>query len=234
MPIPVRWRDAVLAVAALATAVMLLPAATNAQRIDAPVTDDALAAFFASYHKRPDSLRLPEMLKAAQDNGYLRDKARRHVVIGFLSGLVAEDAKYVSTLAPHFANLPSDLPMRLPRAVAYSGRPDWLRHMQTLKSLWPTKAAEIDAIIKDGPKSVTKLPVDAQALALDLNWGYYGATGRKEPVQAIIAGLAGADDKANLIRVTNAYAAKLSLTTTAMKNDRVLAWCREALEHDHL
>ena len=228
MPLPARWRDAVLALSALTAAVLLLTPAALAQRIDAAITDDAIATFVATYHKRPDPLRLPAILKAAQDNGYLRDKARRHVVIGFLAGLIAEDAKYVTTLAPYFADLPSDLPLRLPRAIAYSGRADWLRQMQTLKSLWPMKAAEIEAIIRDGGKSIPKLPVDLQALALDLNWGYFGATGRKEPVQAIIAGLAGADDKANPVRISNAYAAKLSLVNNALKNDRVLAWCREA------
>ncbi len=228
MTLPARWRDVVLAISALTTALLLLSPAALAQRIDAPITDDAIATFVATYHKRPDPLLLPVMLKAAQDNGYLRDKARRHLVIGFLAGLIAEDAKYVTTLAPHFAELPSDQPLRLPRAIAYSGRADWLKQMQTLKSLWPMKATEIDAIIRDGGKSIPKLSIDVQAHALDLNWGYFGATGRKEPVQAMIAGLAGADDKANPVRVSNAYAAKLSLATIAMKNDRVLAWCREA------
>ena len=228
-----RWRHVAVAVLAATSALLILPAPVLAQNVDERISDEAITSFLATYYKRPDPLRLPAILKAAQDNGSMKDKARRHLVVGFLAGLIAEDAKYVMTLAPNFADLPADQPMRLARAIAYSGRTDAGKQTALLKSLWPMKAAEIEKVARENAKPATKLPIDTQSLALDLNWGYFGATGRKEPVAAIIAALAGADDKANATRVANAYQAKLSLAINAMKNDRVLAWCREAQAGPH-
>ncbi len=196
---------------------------------DAALTPDAISAFIANYYRAPDPKAVPAMVKAALDAGLLEQQNRRMVMIGFMAGLIATDASVVDRLAPLFEKLPGDQPMRLPRAIAYSGRPDWSLHTARLKNLWPARAQEIETLAAKGGRPIPLLKTDNNPLIVDMNWAYFGATGQREAIDKIIAVLATASDSTNPQSLLTAQTAKWSLIANAAQHPRVMEICREHL-----
>ena len=62
-----------------------------------------------------------------------------------------------------------------------------------------------------------EIPVDDGAYVIDALWGYYFATGRREPIQRIVGALALSEDKNDVEKLTIGSMAKWTLATNASR-----------------
>jgi hypothetical protein len=192
------------------------------------MTPDVIGTVLQNYYRAPMADQIPAVIAAAMAQGMANERPRRLALIAFMAGLIAEDDKHLDRLAPVFHKLPGDQPQRLMRAINYSGRPDTADLFARLKKLWPDKVADIDTIAALGAKPVYKLKREGQPEVLDMNWAFFGATGRREPIMAIIESLADLKSTDN-VRLATAHSARWSLASQAIQHDVVFEICQKAL-----
>jgi hypothetical protein len=203
-------------------------ASAQAQSQTAHLTPQAVAAIVETYYQGAIKEHIPTLVQASIAHNQTDERAKRLALIAFMAGLIADDATFVERLAPVFHVLPGEQPMRLVRAILYSGRPDWMAQLNRLKGLWPARAAEIDKTASIGAKPVYELKFRGQPEVLDMSWAYFGASGRRESVMAIIDTLADlrSDDPA---LVAAAVVNRRSLADRATRDELVMEICRRAL-----
>ncbi|MEQ1647082.1 MAG: hypothetical protein ABL898_00730 [Hyphomicrobiaceae bacterium] len=218
---------AVLASTPHAIAQTSTPTAPSATSHDARLTPEVVSLFMANYYRAPEPNVVPSIIQAAINSGLLEQQSRRMPVIAFMAGLIATDPTFVNRLAPLFEKLPGEQPMRLTRAIIYSGRPDWSLHTARLKNMWPTKADEIETLASKGGRSIPHLKTEGNPLVIDMNWAYFGATGHRDAVEKVIAALPTALDGSNAQVLLTAQSAKWSLTSNAAQHPLVLDICHQ-------
>jgi hypothetical protein len=201
----------------------------RAQSYLAPLTPAVIGSILETYYQGPLAEHVPAIIQSALAQTAADDRAKRLTLIGFMAGLIADDATVINRLVPVFDKLPGDQPMQLVRAVLYSGRPDGAHHIAALKARWPTRADAIDTIAAAGNKAVYQLKFAGQPEVLAMNWAFFGATGRKEPVLAMIAALADLRQTTDPERLAVAQTVRRSLALRAADDERVKDLCRQAL-----
>lgn len=176
----------VAAISALVT--FVLPAAPAAANDTGPAPA-ANTARIANWYRTPDRASAVALVEQELSAELAASAPRRMRLVGFVAGLVATDPAYVDRLAPLFRTLPGDQPLRLARAIAYSGRPDWSLHTARLKNLWPEHAGAIETLAAKGGRPIPLLTESRNALVVDLAAGYWGATGNHAAIERIIKAL---------------------------------------------
>jgi hypothetical protein len=193
----------------------------------AVLTPDVIAGVFQNYYRAPMPERVHEVVQAAVVQGLAETRPKRLALIAFMAGLIAENTLYVERLASVFGKLPGDQPERVVRAILYSGRPDWADQITRLKGFWPQHVAMIDRIAARGARPVFALKRDGQPEVLEMNWAYFGATGSRDAVLAVIE-MMGDLRSTEPAKVALAHAARHTLATQAMTHDRVYDICLRA------
>lgn len=183
-------------------------------------TPEIIAGVFQNYYRAPMPEKIHEVVQAALVQGVAETRPKRLALIAFMAGLIAADTKHIERLAPVFVHMPGEHPERLVRAILYSGRTDWQEQLTRLKALWPSRVEMIDGLAQRGARAVYSLKRDGQPEVLDMNWAFFGATGWKEPVLAVIDILADlrSSDPAKL---GLAHAARHTLATQAITHEAV-------------
>jgi hypothetical protein len=191
------------------------------------LTPDVITGVFQNYYRAPMPERVHEVVQAAIVQGLAETRPKRLALIAFMAGLIADNTAHVERLASVFGKLPGEQPERLVRAILYSGRPDWADQITRLKNLWPQHVAMIDRLAERGARPVYALKRDGQPEVLDMNWAYFGTTGSRAAVHAVIEMLGDlrASDPA---KVAMAHAARHTLATQAMSHERVYEVCLRA------
>src|SRR5262249_6625163 len=86
----------------------------------------------------------------------------------------------------------------------------------------PARKALIDRFVYGKQPTLRQMELDAGTTPLDTLWGFYFATGSREPIMRIISVLAWAKDQNNVERLTIGSMAKLSLATNASRDKELL------------
>lgn len=214
---------------ALLALVVTLPPHLHAQtHLRAVVlTPDVIGGILQNYYRAPMFDQVPAIVQAAITQGMAENRSKRLALIAFVAGIVSEDASQIDRLAAMYGKLAGNHHAQLVRAILYSGRPDWKAQLDRLKVMWPDKAAEIDALGARGPRAVYTLKREGQPEVLDMNWAFFGATGRREPVMLIIEAL-GDLRATDPVQVAMAHTARAALATQAIQHDRVFDICQRA------
>ncbi len=203
-------------------------APVQAQNPIGHLTPKAVAAIVETYYQGAVEEHIPTIIEALLAQNQTDERTKRLALIAFMAGLIAEDAKVIDRLAPVFQSRPGEQPMQLVRAILYSGRPDWKPQLDRLTALWPARAGEIDKTASVRAKPVYQLKFHGQPEVLEMNWAFFGASGRRESVMAIIDTLADLRS-GDPVLVAAANANRRSLADRAMRDDSVMEICRRAL-----
>lgn len=187
----------------------------------------------ATYHQKPSVAAALTFIETELSGDHLSSASRRMRLIGFMAGLVAADPAFVDRLAPLFRKLPGDQPMRLVRAIAYSGRPDWSLHAARLKNLWPEHASGIETISAKGGRPIPHLTDTKNVLVIDLAAGYWGATGNAAAIERIIAALPTHRMTQSAEQLLVGQAARWHLAAASRTDPAVRAVCMNALDGPH-
>jgi hypothetical protein len=174
------------------------------------------------YRVKPEPQRLPEAVKAMSALGLFKDTETAAVYVGFLAGVFSQDRAQAEKLIAEMFPLPPEDQVPLIRAIAYSSLADWKDVLRKFSERMPARAVMIDRFMTDKLPTLDKLSMEESPAGLDTLWGFYYATGRREPVLRIVGLLEWSQDRNNADRLTIGSMAKWTLANNATRDVELL------------
>lgn len=216
----------VIAVLGLAL-IVILPALALAKPMkEQPVrpfqNSQELLKWINDYRKNPEPRRAPEAVKAMSAQGAIKEIDQAGVYIGFVAGVLAANPATAEDLISKMFPLPPEDQVLVVKAIAYSGLPRWRDTMSKFVERMPARKVLIDKYMFGNKPTLTELSIKDDAAVIDLNWGYYFATGWEAPIRRIVAALELSLDKDKVELLTIGAMAKWTLAQNASRNDDLL------------
>ncbi|MGL4396707.1 MAG: hypothetical protein ACRCS9_09230, partial [Hyphomicrobium sp.] len=109
------------------------------------------------------------------------------------------------------------------KSIAYSGLANWREVMTAFVERMPARKVLIDKYLFAAKPTLEALPFEDNSPAIDINWGYYFATGAEAPVRRIVGVLAWAGDRNDVDKLTIGAMAKWTLAQNASRDQDLLA-----------
>ena len=215
-----------------ATALLLAIFAALASLAHAKPAKDAAPPPFAKsedllrwingYRLKPEPKRLPAAIKAMSAFGITKDMDQAGVYIGFTAGVIGSDPDGAEKLIASCFPLPPEDQVLLIKAIAYSGLADWKALLTSFVERMPARKVLIDKYLFANKPVLADLPMGDDSSAIDINWGYYFATGSEAPVRRIVTVLAWSLDKNEVEKLTIGAMAKWTLAQNAARDPDLL------------
>ncbi len=161
--------------------------------------------------------------------GVTRDIDQAGVYIGFIAGVLGANPRAAEDLIANMFPLPPEDQVLVIKAIAYSGLPRWRDTMTKFVERMPARRVLIDRYVFGNKPTLTELSIKDDSSVIDLNWGYYFATGWEAPVRRIVAALALSLDKDKVEYLTIGAMAKWTLAQNASRNDDLLTMLKKNL-----
>lgn len=210
--------------AMLVMALALSPVLAKDKRKTEPPLDlrksEQVLKWINDYRQSPDPDRLPEVTHAMSALGLFRDLDSAGVYIGFIAGVIGANPDRAETIVSRMFPMSPEDQVVLIRAIAYSGLSDWKALLQKFVERMPARMVLLRKYLYGDGKTLAELPIDAYVV--DTLWGYYFATGYREPIQRIVGSLAMSEDKNDVEKVTIGSMAKWTLATNASREKELL------------
>ncbi len=185
-------------------------------------SQEELLKWIYSYRKNPEPRRVSEAVKAMSAFGVTKDLDQAGVYIGFAAGVLGANRDTAEDLIANMFPLPPEDQVLVVKAIAYSGLPRWRATMTNFVERMPARKVLIDKFLFGNKPTLTELSIKDDAGVIDLNWGYYFATGWEAPVRRIVAALELSLDKDKVDTLTIGAMAKWTLAQNASRNDDLL------------
>jgi hypothetical protein len=185
-------------------------------------SQEELLKWIYSYRKNPEPKRVSEAVKAMSAFGATKDMDQAGVYIGFIAGVLGANRDTAEDLIAKMFPLPPEDQVLVVKAIAYSGLPRWRDTMTKFVERMPARKVLIDKFVFGDKPTLTELSIKDDAGVIDLNWGYYFATGWEAPVRRIVAALELSVDKDKVDTLTIGAMAKWTLAQNASRNDDLL------------
>ncbi|CAA2141946.1 hypothetical protein [Hyphomicrobium sp. ghe19] len=216
----------VIAVLGLALIVVLPALALAKPMKEKPVKPfenaQELLKWINGYRKNPEPRRAPEAVKAMSAQGSIREVDQAGVYIGFVAGVLGSNPEMADDLISKMFPLPPEDQVLVVKAIAYSGLPRWRDTMAKFVERMPARKVLIDKYMFGDKPTLTAISIKDDAGVIDLNWGYYFATGWEAPVRRIVGALELSQDKDKVELLTIGAMAKWTLAQNASRNDDLL------------
>jgi hypothetical protein len=185
-------------------------------------SQEELLKWIYSYRKNPEPKRVSEAVKAISAFGATKDMDQAGVYIGFIAGVLGANRGTADDLIAKMFPLPPEDQVLVVKAIAYSGLPRWRDTMTKFVERMPARKVLIDKFVFGNKPTLTEMSIKDDAGVIDLNWGYYFATGWEAPVRRIVAALELSLDKDKVDTLTIGAMAKWTLAQNAARNDDLL------------
>lgn len=228
---------AVVALLAVVISLALLPAASSAKDKTKPPrpfqSQEELLQWMNRYRLNPEPRRLPEAVKMMVKSGATKDMDQAGIYVGFTAGVIGSNPDMADDLIAKLFPLDPQDQVLLVRAIAYSGHPDWKGLMMRFVERMPARKVLIDKFLFGKKETLEELSFDDNSPAIDVNWGYYFATGAEAPVRRIVKVLAWSLDRDSVDKLTIGAMAKWTLAQNASRDSDLLSMLKGiAAEND--
>lgn len=174
------------------------------------------------YRHKPTPEQVPGVVHAMSRLGMFHDLEQAGVYIGFMGGVIGSNQKDAARLISRMYPLPPDDQVALIRAIAYSNHPRWQHLLRSFAERMPAREALVRKYLYGDGKTLAELSLDDGSNGLDINWGYYFATGFAEPIERIIETLAWTEQRESIEKLTIGSMAKWTLATNASREKDLL------------
>lgn len=225
----------VLCAALLVTASTTLPAVSatsktaTANKLGAvkgppPFTkNEEVLAWMNRYRQTSEPKRLPEAVKAMIGTGATKDLDQAGVYIGFVAGVIGSNPDTAEQLISEMFPLDPQDQVMVIRAIAYSGLPDWKHLLGAFVERMPARRVLIEKYMFANKPTLDDLPFEDNTATIDINWGYYFATGSEAPLRRIIKAMAWSLNRDDVEKLTIGAMAKWTLAQNASHDMELLA-----------
>lgn len=186
-------------------------------------SSEHLLAWINGYRVAPEPERLPAAVKAMVAFGLVKDLDAAGIYIGFTAGVLGSNPEQAERMIGRMFPLePADQVLVI-KAIAYSGLANWREVMTAFVERMPARKVLIDKYLFAAKPTLEALPFEDNSSAIDINWGYYFATGAEAPVRRIVGVLAWAGDRNDVDKLTIGAMAKWTLAQNASRDQDLLA-----------
>lgn len=225
MPIPTILRALLVLIAAIGLA--LQPALSKDKQRPPPPLEfkktEQVLKWMNDYRRAPEPDRLPEVVRAMIGLNLFRELDSAGVYIGFIAGVLGTNPERADRLVSRMFPMSPEDQVVLIRAIAYSGLPDWKSLLERFVERMPARMVLIRKFLYGDGKTLADMPIDGDSgYTLDVLWGYYYATGAREPIHRIVGALAFATNKEKIETLTVGSMAKWTLATNASREKDLL------------
>lgn len=222
-----RYLSSLLILILCAALVWVQPSLAAAKPVKEPpprsfAKSQELLSWINGYRLKPEPKRLPEAVKAMSRFGVMKDMDQAGVYIGFTAGVIGSNPDDAEKLIAGCFPLPPEDQVLLIKAIAYSGLADWKELMGKFVERMPARKVLIDKYMFANKPVLVDLPMGDDSTAIDINWGYYFATGSEAPVRRIVTALAWSLDKNEVEKLTIGAMAKWTLAQNASRDSDLL------------
>jgi hypothetical protein len=200
-------------------------AARSPQPVSSFADAGAVYKWMNNYYLKPEPERVVDSIVTSSAQGVLNDAPRATMVAAFVAGAIETDPTLLDTLCARLRDAPLDQQRVVAMAVAFTGRKNLLG---PLKSGLPRLNGTEKLASDPSARHVLETPVEKSALGLDMQWAYFMATGKAEPVLRIISALPGINETEDAHRLAAAHAARWSLGSMAGLHPKVMQISRAA------
>lgn len=184
---------------------------------------EELLTWINGYRLKPEPKRLPEAVRAMIKSSVTKDMDQAGVYVGFTAGVIGSNPDDADGLITKMFPLDPQDQVLLIRAIAYSAHPDWKGLMTRFVERMPARKVLIDKFLFSNKPTLEALPFEENSSAIDINWGYYFATGAEAPVRRIVSVLPWSQDKDSVEKLTIGAMAKWTLAQNASRDPDLLA-----------
>ena len=174
--------------------------------------------FINQYREQPTPHRLPSVIQAMSRLGMLIGQEKAGVYVGFIAGIIGDNPKSAERLIAQSFPLPPEDQVVLIKAIAFSGLGNWKQVLGTFTERMPARRVLIRNYLYGDGKTLFELPLDEGSFVLDAHWGYYFATGKREPVERIVSSLAWAEEQNDIEKLTIGSMAKWTLASNSSRD----------------
>jgi hypothetical protein len=174
------------------------------------------------YRHNPQPQRVPQAVKAMSALGLTKDADQSGIYIGFVAGTLGANPKIAEQLVTKMFPLRPEDQVIIIKAIAYSGLPHWRTLLGKFIERMPARKDLIEKFLYGDKKILTALSIKDDASVIDLNWGYYFATGWEAPIRRIVSALAYSLDKDKVDVMTVGAMAKWTLAQNASRDNDLL------------
>jgi hypothetical protein len=186
------------------------------------VSNEELLKWINGYRHNPQPQRVPQAVKAMSALGLTKDADQSGIYIGFVAGTLGANPQMAEELVTKMFPLRPEDQVIIIKAIAYSGLPHWRTLLGKFIERMPARRDLIEKFLYGDKKILTALSMKDDATVIDLNWGYYFATGWEAPVRRIVAALAYTLDKDKVDVMTVGAMAKWTLAQNAARDNDLL------------
>lgn len=180
-------------------------------------------AFINGYRDKKEPKRLPAAVKAMGEHGLIKDPEQAGIYIGFIAGVLGENPDTAEKLVTEMFPMPPVEQAVLVKAIAYSGLADWKALMGKFVERMPARKVLIEKHLYRNAPTLETLALDADGgAAIDINWGYFFATGARPPAARIIGALAWSTERNDVEKLTIGAMAKWTLASNASRDKALL------------
>jgi len=174
------------------------------------------------YRHNPEPQRVPDAVKAMSAFGLTKDSDQSGIYIGFVAGVIGSNPASAEDLVSKMFPLPPEDQVVIIKGIAYSGLPSWRPMLKTFIERMPARKDLIEKFLYGDKPVLTALSIKDDATVIDLNWGYYFATGWEAPIRRIASALAYSLDKDKVDTLTIGAMAKWTLAQNASRDNDLL------------
>jgi hypothetical protein len=200
--------------------VLAKPMKEKAQRTFA--SNEEVLRWINGYRHDPQPLRMPEAVKAMSAYGLTKDSDQSGIYIGFAAGVIGSNPEIAEDLISKMFPLPPEDQVIVIKAIAYSGLPRWQGVLRKFVERMPARKDLIEKFLYGEKPVLTGLSIKEDATVIDLNWGYYFATGWEAPIRRIVSALEYSLDKDKVDTLTIGAMAKWTLAQNASRDNDLL------------
>jgi hypothetical protein len=223
-------RSAGVVIAAVALAFLPGVAIAKAKAKPEFTKTEEILKWINDYRHEPEPERLPDAVKAMFKLGLLKDVEQAGIYVGFIAGVVGANSDKAEKLLGEMFPMPPPDQIVVVKAIAYSGLPEWKDLMGKFVERMPARRVVIERFLFGKMPTLRALPLD-NPMAVDALWGYYFATGSSEPIQRLIVGLAWAQNKDDVDKLTTGSMIKWTLAQNASRDHDLLQYLKASLQH---
>lgn len=185
-------------------------------------SNEEVLRWINGYRHDPQPLRMPEAVKAMSAYGLTKDSDQSGIYIGFAAGVIGSNPEIAEDLISKMFPLPPEDQVIVIKAIAYSGLPRWQGVLRKFVERMPARKDLIEKFLYGEKPVLTGLSIKEDATVIDLNWGYYFATGWEAPIRRIVSALEYSLDKDKVDTLTIGAMAKWTLAQNASRDNDLL------------
>jgi hypothetical protein len=185
-------------------------------------SNEELLQWINGYRRHPEPQRVPEAVKAMSRFNLMKDPDQTGIYIGFAAGAVGANPKTAEALVRKMFPMRPEDQVIIIKAIAYSGLPNWRKLMVKFVERMPARRDLIEKFLYGHKPILTALSIEEDGTVIDLNWGYYFATGWEAPIRRIVAALKYSRDKEKVDTLTIGAMAKWTLAQNASRDNDLL------------